>query len=99
MKADQELRNILRQIDHKGYLAYKQLKGEYHFPEYTLEIDHVQGDPFASPSKVSVRVAGARAGFDQHLYDTAEKKTALEDHLLRGFAGRTLESPPPREPL
>ena len=36
MKADQELRNILRQIDHKGYLAYKQLKGEYHFPEYTL---------------------------------------------------------------
>lgn len=88
MKADQELRNILRQIDHKGYLAYKQLKGEYHFPEYTLGIDHVQGDPFASPSKVSVRVAGARAGFDQHLYDTAEKKTALEDHLLRGFAGQ-----------
>ena len=42
MKADQELRNILRQIDHKGYPAYKQLKGEYHFPEYTLGIDHVQ---------------------------------------------------------
>ncbi len=88
MKADQELRNILRQIDHKGYPAYKQLKGEYHFPEYTLGIDHVQGDPFASPSKVSVRVAGARAGFDRNLYDTPEKKTALEDYLLRGFAGQ-----------
>lgn len=86
MKTNQELRNILKQIDHKGYPAYKQLKGLYRFPEYLLGIDHVQGDPFAAPSKISVHVAGAQAGFDKMLYDTREKKTALEDYLLRGFA-------------
>lgn len=86
MKTNQELRNQLRQIDHKGYPSYKQLKGMYRFPEYLLGIDHVQGDPFAAPSKVSVHVAGAQAGLDSDLYDTREKKTALEDHLLRGFA-------------
>lgn len=91
MKTNQELRNMLRQIDHKGYPAYKQLKGEYRFPEYILGIDHVQGDPFAAPSKVSVHVAGAQAGFDKDLYDTGEKKTALEDHLLRGFARQIRE--------
>lgn len=86
MKTNQELRNILKQIDHKGYPAYKQLKGLYRFPEYLLGIDHVQGDPFAAPSKISIHVAGAQAGFDKTLYDTREKKTALEDYLLRGFA-------------
>lgn len=91
MKTNQELKNMLRQIDHKGYPAYKQLKGEYRFPEYILGIDHVQGDPFAAPSKVSVHVAGAQAGFDKDLYDTREKKTALEDHLLRGFARQIRE--------
>ena len=91
MKTNQELKNMLRQIDHKGYPAYKQLKGEYRFPEYILGIDHVQGDPFAAPSKVSVHVAGAQAGFDRDLYDTREKKTALEDHILRGFARQIRE--------
>ena len=88
MKSNQELRNILRQIDHKSYPAYKQLKGMYQFPNYHLGIDHVQGDPFASPSKVSIHVAGAKACFDKWLYDTEEKKTALENYLLRIFAGK-----------
>lgn len=91
MKTNQELRNTLRQIDHKGYPSYKQLKGLYRFPEYLLGIDHVQGDPFAAPSKVSVHVSGAQAGFDRNLYDTREKKTALEDYLLRGFARQIRE--------
>lgn len=88
MKTNQELRNTLRQIDHKSYPAYKQLKGVYRFEGYILSIDHVQGDPFAAPSKVSVQVAGAQAGFAAGLYDTKEKKIALEDHLLRGFGRR-----------
>lgn len=91
MKTNQELRNVLKQIDHKGYPSYKQLRGIYRFPEYLLGIDHVQGDPFAAPSKVSIHVAGAQAGLDKDLFDTREKKRALEDHLLRGFARQIRE--------
>lgn len=91
MKTSQELKNTLRQIDHKGYPAYKQLRGVYRFDVYCLSIDHVQGDPFASPSKVSIQVEGKKAGFETGLYDTVEKKIALQDYLLRGFAKKVRE--------
>ena len=35
MKSSQELKKQLRQIDHKGYKAYKVLEGEYDFGAYT----------------------------------------------------------------
>ena len=47
MKTQAELQTKLREIDHKGYKAYKVLEGEYDFGAYRLCIDHVQGDPFA----------------------------------------------------
>ena len=83
MNTSQELRNMLRQIDRKGYPAYKQLRGTYRFPEYVLDIEHVQGDPFAAPSKVSIHVDGGTAAFPEELYRLPCQKTALEDTLLR----------------
>ena len=74
MQTSTELRNLLSRIDHRSYPAYKDTRGMYQFPGYVLSIDHVQGDPFASPSKVSVHVKGktARAisesGFPRELY-------------------------------
>ena len=38
------------------------------------------------PSKVSVQVRHAKAGFPAELFDTPWKKTALEDYLLRCFS-------------
>ena len=52
MQTSAELKNLLQRIDHKGYPAYKDTRGSYEFPGYVLSIDHVQGDPFAAPSKV-----------------------------------------------
>jgi predicted ABC-class ATPase len=49
-----ELRQLLLRIDGKGYKAYKQIKGRWRFPDFLLSVDHVQGDPFAAPSPVSV---------------------------------------------
>lgn len=88
MKTKQELQNMLRQIDHKSYPAYKQLRGDYRFDGFFLHIDHVQGDPFAAPSKVRIEVPGSQAGFDRAWYDTKEKKAALEDFVLRAFGGQ-----------
>lgn len=80
-----DLKAILYKIDHKGYPAYKDTKGMYDFGEYTLCIDHVQGDPFASPSKLSVYVKGSMADFDPLFYNVKHRRIALQDHLLRSF--------------
>lgn len=70
MQTSTDLRNLLARIDRKGYPAYKDTRGAYQFPAYVLSIDHVQGDPFAAPSKLSIHVNGKQAGFPRQLYQT-----------------------------
>ncbi|MCR5774036.1 MAG: ABC-ATPase domain-containing protein [Lachnospiraceae bacterium] len=86
MKSDKDLKKLLSDIDRKGYPAYKQTKGAYRFKGYILSIDHVQGDPFASPSKVSIRIDGSYAGFPSDHYDRPHRRIALQDLLMRRFA-------------
>lgn len=86
MKTSADLRELLNRIDHKGYPAYKDTKGNWQFEGYVLSIDHVQGDPFAAPSKVSVYVPGKLAAFPTELYDQKHKRIALQDYLIRQFA-------------
>lgn len=88
MQTAEELRSLLKRIDHKGYPAYKDTKGEYRFPGYVLSIDHVQGDPFASPSKLSIHVGGRQAGFPKELYRMDVQRIALQDELTRQFGRR-----------
>lgn len=80
------LQNELKRIDHRGYPAYKDLKGSYDFVKYTLNIEHVQGDPFASPSSLSVSINGKTAGFPKNYYDEYHRRIALEDFILRRFS-------------
>ena len=82
MKSSEELRRQLRQIDHKGYKAYKILEGEYEFGAYRLCIDHVQGDPFATPSRVRI-VYKNQKNIPEELFREKYRKTAIEDALLR----------------
>ncbi|MCI8926840.1 MAG: ABC-ATPase domain-containing protein [Lachnospiraceae bacterium] len=86
MQSSTELRNKLRSIDHRSYPAYKELRGQYDFTDYVLSIDHVQGDPFAAPSRLSVLVKAQRAAFPPAFYNTFEKRVTLQDHLTRLFA-------------
>lgn len=86
MKTSNELQAKLRSIDHRGYPAYKDLRGEYEFGGYVLSIDHVQGDPFAAPSRLSVHVPMAKAGFPKEYYGEKEKRITFQDHLTRLFA-------------
>ena len=91
MKTSAELRTALRDIDHRSYPAYKSLTGNWSFGQYILNIEHVQGDPFAAPSQLSVAVDARTAGFPSRYWSTAWIRTALEDYLLRRFgfqAGR-----------
>lgn len=76
---------MLTAINRKSYPAYKDTRGSYQFGDYILNIDHVQGDPFASPSRVSILVPAGKAGFPAELYDLTHKRIALQDHLTRLF--------------
>ena len=85
MQSALDLRTKLKSIDHRGYPAYKDLRGQYDFKDYVLSIDHVQGDPFAAPSRLSVLVKAQKAGFPAQFYDTHAKRITLQDHLTRLF--------------
>lgn len=83
MRTVDDLRNIIARIDGRGYKAYKDLQGAYAFPWFTLFIDHVQGDPFASPSKIRVRVPAAAAKLPPDLFSSCVRRVALQDFLIR----------------
>ncbi|MFG6352409.1 MAG: ABC-ATPase domain-containing protein, partial [Oscillospiraceae bacterium] len=86
MKTSAELRAALRAIDHRSYPAYKSLAGSWSFGQYTLNIEHVQGDPFAAPSQLSVTVDRRTANFPSRCWESPWNRAALEDYLLRRFA-------------
>ena len=89
MNTAEELKSAILRMDHRGYPAYKSLAGSWRFPEYILNIDYVQGDPFASPSSLSVRIEGKRAGFPAAFLENKARRRALE--VLSG-GGRTVPS-------
>ena len=80
------LERLLNQNDHRPYPAYKALKGRYRFPRYILSIDHVQGDPFAAPSSLSLRIEKAIHGFPAEYYTEPNRRIMLQDLLLREFS-------------
>ena len=86
MQSERELREQLRNIDHKSYPMYKSLKGSYRFPKYVLSIDHVQGDPFAAPSQVHVTVDAGSGDFPSFAMNDSLTRRTLADVLLREFA-------------
>lgn len=85
MKQADDLQNLLRSVHRKSYPAYKSLKGSYQFDRYVLSIDHVQGDPFASPSHISVKISQRDAGFPKEYYQEKIARITLCDYLTRQF--------------
>jgi predicted ABC-class ATPase len=85
MKTSEVLKKDLNRIDGKSYRIYKDLEGQYDFGNYTLSIDHVQGDPFASPSRIRVIVNQTTSKFPKELFDNKNKNIAVADYLTREF--------------
>ena len=80
------LRAALQRIDGRGYKAYRDVEGTWSFPGFTLAIDHVQGDPFAAPSRLRVLVPAATAGFDPATHANPSRAVGLACYLARAFA-------------
>ena len=79
----EDLESTLRRIDGRGYKAYKDIRGTYDFPRFTLFIDYVQGDPFASPSRVRIRVDRVKAAYPPDICSGKSRRVALADYILR----------------
>ena len=75
----------LAALQQKSYKAYKELKGEYDFGWYRLSIDHVQGDPFAQPSRISLHLSHTESGLPARLWSNPARQTACEDFLARAL--------------
>ena len=81
-----KLHSLLLKLDGSNYKAYKQIRGSYQFEEFTLIIDHVQGDPFAAPSQLRLAVPQTVANFPSQLYQTKAREVAARDFIARQFA-------------
>jgi predicted ABC-class ATPase len=77
------LKDALRRIDGRGYKAYRDLRGSFGGDGLSLHLDHVQGDPFAAPSRVRVRLAAGEARTPPSLFSGRTRRIALEDWLAR----------------
>lgn len=85
-KSKDSLKQTLLRIDGRGYKAYKDIRGVYDYGRFTLHIDYVQGDPFASPSRFRVRVPQAVAAYPTVTFVPASRKVGLENYLATTFA-------------
>lgn len=77
------LASTLHNLDGRSYGNYKQIRGSYEFGSFTVFIDRVQVDPFASPSKVRIRINRAEAGFPTDITTERADRIAAADFLFR----------------
>lgn len=95
MKDVDELRSLLGRIDGRGYGAYGELEGSWRFPRWVLVVDHVQGDPYAAPSRLRVLLDGEVTGLPPELCDPRPRALGVAALLARCFcraAGETSRS-------
>ena len=79
-----DLKQEIISLDGKGYKAYKSLQGKsFGYDPFTVRFEHVQGDSFAEPTRLSISIGVDEAGFLPSLFNNLTRKLALEDHLLR----------------
>jgi len=79
-----DLKQEIISLDGKGYKAYKSLQGKsFDYDPFTIRFEHVQGDSFAQPTRLSISIGVDEAGFLPSLFNNPTRKLALEDHLLR----------------
>jgi len=81
-----QLANRLRALDGQGYRALKSIRGAYDAGTFQLIIDHVQGDPFADPSRVRAIVPPATARLPEWAIRSRTRRIAAADFLNRVFA-------------
>ena len=80
------LEHDLKRIDGRPYGFYKDLRGQsYALGPYRLSFDHIQADPFASPSRVRIDIPASRAKLPDWSCDGTVARRASADWAHRVF--------------
>ncbi|OBT07998.1 isopentenyl-diphosphate delta-isomerase [Vibrio sp. UCD-FRSSP16_10] len=75
----------LKKLEKQNYRAYQQIKGSYDFTDFTLHIDQVQGDPYATASRFRAVRPWSVTGLD-----FIKDKSPAYQIAARDFIARTL---------
>ena len=86
----------LTEIDGRGYKAYKSLRGTWAYPDFVLHVDHVQGDPFATPTRVRALVPASTTELASEACATAARRLGVASLLARRFHEVALATMKPR---
>ncbi|TVP45153.1 MAG: ATPase [Gemmatimonadales bacterium] len=81
-----DLRTRLADLDGSGYRGYRALAGRWDFPGFALVVDHVQGDPFAPPSRMRVFRDSEASGLPEALCLPGPRAEGLACRIARQFA-------------
>lgn len=81
-----QLTATLKKIEKQNYRAYQQIKGQYDFGDYTFHIDYVQGDPYASASRVRAIRPWSLTGLAWLQETSSAFQIAARDFIARSFA-------------
>jgi predicted ABC-class ATPase len=81
-----DLESILLRIDGRGYKAYKEIQGRrFSFDGFDLVVEHVQGDPYAAPSRLRALIPLEKSGIPKSAMTTDARRRATRDYLARAF--------------
>ncbi|KAE8896760.1 hypothetical protein PF005_g4247 [Phytophthora fragariae] len=84
-----QLGNVLQELHNRNYGSYHELERVFEYDNglrFSLEFDHIQGDPYASPSRAHVTVSATSAAFPAEMHGDKTRNVALCDYLTRTFA-------------
>ena len=83
MRTLDELLDTLERLEGRSYKAYKDIRGRYDAGWFGLDVLYVQGDPFASPSRVEIRLPNKEAGIPDWAFSSQVRVRALCDWIHR----------------
>ena len=86
-----DLRRELESLDGRGYKSYRRIGGAWEGEGYTLFVDHVQGDPYATPSRLRARIPHDTHRLAASLRSNPARRIGLADYLLEIFAEEARE--------
>jgi predicted ABC-class ATPase len=76
----------LKKLEKQNYRAYQQIKGSYDFGDFDLHIDHVQSDPYATPSRFRAFRPWSLTGLQWLQEKSSSYQIAARDFIARSFA-------------
>ncbi|MGL5956659.1 MAG: P-loop domain-containing protein, partial [Brevinema sp.] len=68
------------------YHLYQGILGEYDFGDFMMSVDYVQSDPFAPPSKITLKIPFEKTSFESRLIDDPIRSYSFCDALSRIIA-------------